>query len=96
MLRLVKDLGISIVRYPGGNYVSGYKWTDGIGPQEKRPRRLDLAWKSIETNEIGIDTGSDWAKKANTGVMSAVNLGTGLPQDAGYMLEYCNFPSGTY
>jgi alpha-N-arabinofuranosidase len=96
VLRLVRNLGVSIVRYPGGNFVSGYNWTDGIGPREKRPRRLDLAWKSIETNEIGIDEFVDWAKKANTRVMAAVNLGTGTPQDAGYMLEYCNYPVGTY
>lgn len=96
VLELVKDLQVSIVRYPGGNFVSGYNWTDGIGPVKDRPRRLELAWRSIETNEIGIDEFADWAKKANTQVMAAVNLGTGTPAEAGYMVEYCNHPSGTY
>ena len=96
VLKLVKELGASIVRYPGGNFVSGYNWTDGIGPQKDRPRRLDYAWLSVETNQIGIDEFVDWCKKADTQVMAAVNLGTGTPQDAGYMLEYCNYPSGTY
>lgn len=96
VLKLVKELGASIVRYPGGNFVSGYNWTDGIGPQKDRPRRLDYAWLSVETNQIGIDEFVDWCKKAETQVMAAVNLGTGTPQDAGYMLEYCNHPSGTY
>jgi hypothetical protein len=93
---LVKQLNVSIVRYPGGNFVSGYKWTDGIGPKENRPRRLDYAWSSIETNEVGIDEFVDWCKKADVKLMYAVNLGTGTPQDAGYIVEYCNFPSGTF
>jgi alpha-L-arabinofuranosidase len=55
VLELVRDLGVTIVRYPGGNFVSGYDWEDGIGPREDRPRRLDLAWRSIETNQVGTD-----------------------------------------
>lgn len=96
VLDLVRDLRVPIVRYPGGNFASGYKWTDGIGPRSERPRRLDLAWESIETNEIGIDEFVDWAKKAGAEVMAAVNLGTGTPYEAGNMIEYCNHPSGTY
>ena len=96
VMELVKGLKVPIVRYPGGNFVSGYNWVDGIGPRENRPRRLELAWSSIETNEIGIDEFADWAKKVNAEVMPAVNLGTGTPKEAGYMLEYCNHPSGTY
>lgn len=96
VLELVKQLNVPVVRYPGGNFVSGYKWTDGIGPKSERPRRLDYAWLSVEPNEIGIDEFVDWCKKAGTEVMAAVNLGTGTPQDAGYMIEYCNFPKGTY
>ena len=69
---------------------------DGIGPKENRPRRLDYAWQSIETNEVGIDEFVDWCKKAGVQAMAAVNLGTGTPQNAGYMIEYCNHPSGTY
>ncbi len=96
VLELVKELGVTIVRYPGGNFVSGYNWVDGIGPKGSRPRRLDLAWKSIETNEFGIDEFADWCKKAGAEIMAAVNLGTGTPQDAGNMLEYCNYPGGSY
>jgi len=96
VIELVKELKVSLVRYPGGNFVSGYNWTDGIGPVEKRPRRLDLAWRSIETNEIGIDEFIDWTRKTGTQAMVAVNLGTGTPQEAGYLVEYCNHPSGTY
>lgn len=92
----INELGVSHVRYPGGNFVSGYNWTDGIGPKENRPKRLDYAWKTIETNQFGIDEFVDWSKKAGTEVMAAVNMGTGTIQDAGYMVEYCNFPSGTY
>ncbi|HEY1405445.1 MAG TPA: alpha-N-arabinofuranosidase, partial [Spirochaetota bacterium] len=92
----VKSLGISMVRYPGGNFVSGYDWKDGIGPKEKRPRRLELAWRSVETNEFGIDEFADWSKATGVGVMGAVNLGTGSPKDAGELLEYCNHPGGTY
>lgn len=95
VLELVKQLRVPIIRYPGGNFVSGYQWTDGIGPVKSRPKRLDLAWNSIEPNEIGIDEFVDWCKKAGSQVMAAVNLGTGTPAEAGNMLEYCNHPSGT-
>lgn len=95
VMELIKELNVPMVRYPGGNFVSGYKWTDGIGPKEKRPRRLDYAWRSTETNEIGIDEFMDWANKSGIEPMIAVNLGTGTPQDAGYLVEYCNHPSGT-
>lgn len=96
VLELVKELKVPIIRYPGGNFVSGYNWTDGIGPVAERPKRLDLAWKSIETNEIGIDEFVDWCKKAGSQVMEAVNLGTGTPAEAGNLVEYCNHPAGTY
>jgi alpha-L-arabinofuranosidase len=96
VLELVRNLKISLTRYPGGNFVSGYRWTDGIGPRENRPRRLDYAWRSIETNQFGLDDFVRWSKKADTEIMAAVNLGTGTPQDAGDMIEYCNFPEGTY
>ena len=96
VLELVKELKVPIIRYPGGNFVSGYNWTDGIGPVAERPKRLDLAWKSIATNEIGIDEFVDWCHKAGSQVMEAVNLGTGTPAEAGYLVEYCNHSSGTY
>lgn len=96
VLDLVRDLDVSLVRYPGGNFLSGYNWTDGIGPRENRPRRLDLAWRTIESNLIGMDEFYDWSNKAGCGIMAAVNMGTGTPKEAGEMLEYCNFPGGTY
>ena len=95
VLELVKKLGVPIVRYPGGNFVSGYRWEDGTGDKAKRPRRAELAWNSIETNQVGIDEFQSWAKKADSQVMMAVNLGTGTPREAGDLVEYCNFPGGT-
>ena len=95
VLDLVKKLGVPIVRYPGGNFVSGYRWEDGTGDKSKRPRRAELAWNSIETNQVGIDEFQSWAKKADSQVMMAVNLGTGTPREAGDLVEYCNFPGGT-
>ncbi|MBP3909101.1 MAG: alpha-N-arabinofuranosidase [Turicibacter sp.] len=96
VIDMVKELDVKLVRYPGGNFLSGYNWLDGVGPKENRPVRLDLAWKSIEPNEVGIDEFVDWCKKSGTEIMGAVNMGTGTPQDAAYLVEYCNFPGGTY
>ena len=96
VLRLVKELGVPVVRYPGGNFVSGYCWEDGTGDKTKRPHRPDLAWAAIETNEVGIDEFQEWAKRADTEVMMAVNLGTRGPEEARSLVEYCNFPGGTY
>ncbi|MDR2953053.1 MAG: alpha-N-arabinofuranosidase [Treponema sp.] len=93
---LVRELNFGALRYPGGNFVSGYNWRDGIGPRGSRPKRLDYAWFSIEPNEIGIDEFCDYAKSVDSEVMYAVNMGTGTPQDAGYLVEYANFPGGTY
>jgi alpha-N-arabinofuranosidase len=93
---LVKEIDVPIVRYPGGNFVSGYNWEDGIGPVEQRPRRLELAWNSIETNEVGINEFAQWAKLVGTEVMLAVNLGTRGVDAARNLVEYCNHPSGTY
>ena len=95
VLALVRDLNVPIVRYPGGNFVSGYCWEDGVGPRENRPRRLDLAWQSIEPNEIGIDEFQEWAKRAGAEVMMAVNLGTRGVESARDLVEYCNFPGGS-
>ncbi len=95
VLALVKELGVPIVRYPGGNFVSGYRWQDGTGPRSLRPRRQELAWNSIETNEVGIDEFQEWARRAGSEVMMAVNLGTGTAAEARDLVEYCNFPGGT-
>ncbi len=95
VIELVKKLGVPIVRYPGGNFVSGYCWEDGIGDKSKRPKRMELAWNSLETNEVGLDEFQEWARRANTEVMMAVNLGTRGPADAQNLLEYCNADTDT-
>ncbi|MDR1768464.1 MAG: alpha-N-arabinofuranosidase [Propionibacteriaceae bacterium] len=96
VLEAVKDLGVTTVRYPGGNFVSGYRWEDGVGPLEQRPRRLDLAWHSTETNQFGVDEFMAWAKRAGVEPMMAVNLGTRGIQEALDLLEYCNVPGGSH
>ncbi|MDO5423663.1 MAG: alpha-N-arabinofuranosidase [Eubacteriales bacterium] len=95
VVELVRELGVPIVRYPGGNFVSNYFWEDGVGPVSERPKRLELAWRSLETNEVGLDEFAKWAKKAGTDVMMAVNLGTRGIADALNLLEYCNHPGGS-
>lgn len=96
VMKMVQDMEVPIVRYPGGNFVSGYHWEDGTGPKEKRPKKLELAWNSVETNEVGVDEFQEWAKRANTEVMMAVNLGTRGAQDAANLVEYCNSKTDTY
>ncbi|MCL2243489.1 MAG: alpha-N-arabinofuranosidase [Treponema sp.] len=93
---LVKELDVSVIRYPGGNFVSGYNWEDGTGPKELRPVRLDLAWATKESNSFGTNEFAAWTKKVNAEMMMAVNLGTRGPQEARNFVEYCNFPGGTY
>jgi alpha-L-arabinofuranosidase len=95
VLDLTREMGVSVVRYPGGNFVSGYDWRDGIGAPERRPHRLDRAWKAIETNQVGTDEFLRWARLADVEPMLAVNLGSGGLQDACDLLEYCNRPAGT-
>lgn len=96
VIELTKQLQVPIVRYPGGNFVSGYRWEDGIGPKEKRPKRPELAWFAIENNQLGTDEFCEWSRRAGTDVMMAVNLGTRGVEDAKNLLEYCNFPGRTY
>jgi len=93
---LVRELGVPIVRYPGGNFVSGYRWEDGIGPVESRPARLDLAWRSVESNHVGVGEFARWAATVGVEPMMAVNLGTRGIEAARDLVEYCNIPSGTY
>lgn len=93
---LVKELNVPLIRYPGGNFVSGYKWEDGIGEKEKRPKKLDLAWQSIEPNLVGLHEFAKWSKEVGTEVNMAVNLGTRGIEEAIECLEYANFPGGTY
>ncbi len=96
VIELVKQLDIPIIRYPGGNFVSGYNWEDGIGDKSKRPTRQELAWESIETNQVGIDEFQEWAKLVGADVMMAVNLGTRGPAEAHNCIEYCNADTDTY
>ncbi|MGP4014790.1 arabinosylfuranosidase ArfA [Saccharopolyspora sp. 5N708] len=95
VLELVRELGVTLVRYPGGNFVSGYRWEDGVGQVAERPRRLDPAWRSIETNEFGLNEFMRFTEVAGVEPMMALNLGTRGPQEARELLEYCNHPGGT-
>ncbi|MGH1524437.1 alpha-N-arabinofuranosidase [Leifsonia sp. L25] len=95
VIELVKELGVSTIRYPGGNFVSGFRWEDSVGPRESRPRRLDLAWHSTETNEVGLHEFSSWLDKVGSELMLAVNLGTRGTLEAIDLLEYTNIASGT-
>lgn len=95
VIELVKELGVSTIRYPGGNFVSGFRWEDSVGPRDRRPRRLDLAWHSTETNEVGLHEFSDWLEKVGSDLMLAVNLGTRGTLEALDLLEYANIPGGT-
>jgi alpha-L-arabinofuranosidase len=94
VLDLVREMGVTVVRYPGGNFVSGYRWEDGIGPVEQRPARLDTAWHSLETNQFGIAEFATWAGRAGVEMMCALNLGTRGVESALDLLEYCNHPGG--
>ena len=89
----VRALHVPKVRYPGGNFLSGYDWRDGIG--KDRPVRLDLAWGQLETNEVGLHEFCGWAEKVGAEVMMSVNMGTGTPKDAAQLVEYCNHEKGT-
>jgi alpha-N-arabinofuranosidase len=95
VLELVRELGPTIVRYPGGNFLSGYDWEDGIGPREERPIRLDLAWRSLEPNLVGTDEFLAWARLAGVEALLAVNLGTRGVDAARAMVEYVNRPAGS-
>jgi alpha-L-arabinofuranosidase len=95
VIDLVRELGVSTIRYPGGNFVSGFRWEDSVGPRAERPRRLDLAWHSTETNEVGLHEFSSWLEKVGSELMLAVNLGTRGVQEALDLLEYSNIRSGS-
>jgi alpha-N-arabinofuranosidase len=95
VLALAKELGATVIRYPGGNFVSSYRWEDGVGPVSERPTRLDLAWRSIEPNTFGLHEFLTWTELADVEPMLAVNLGTRGVQDAADLVEYCNHPGGT-
>ena len=91
----IRQMGVPIVRYPGGNFVSGYNWLDGVGPKESRPRVLDKAWNAINTNQFGTNEFMAWCKAAGTEPLMGLNLGTGTPEAAAALVEYCNLDQGT-
>ena len=92
---LTREAGVSLVRYPGGNFVSGYRWEDGVGPVQDRPARIDLAWRSVEPNTVGLNEFATWARSTGVEPMLVVNLGTRGVQEACDLLEYANHPGGT-
>lgn len=96
VLELTRALHLTMNRFPGGNFVSTYRWEDGIGPREKRPRRADPAWLSIETNAFGLNEFAQWSKLNGSDVMMTVNLATRGVLEAMDCVEYCNMDSGTY
>ena len=91
----IKELGVPVMRYPGGNFVSGYNWLDGVGPKKQRPAVLERAWNSLETNQFGTNEFIDWCKRVGTAPLLAFNLGTGTPEMAVAYVEYCNVDKGT-
>ena len=95
VLAALRELNFRSMRYPGGNFLSGYRWEDGVGPKEMRPRRRELAWQSTETNQFGTDEFLRFCNEIGTVPMLGVNMGTGSIQDAANLLEYCNAPTGT-
>jgi alpha-N-arabinofuranosidase len=95
VMKEVHDLGVPIVRYPGGNFVSGYHWLDGVGPKKDRPTVLDRAWNSLETNQFGTNEFITWARQVGTEPLFGLNFGTGSAEDAAALVEYCNVAGGT-
>jgi alpha-N-arabinofuranosidase len=91
----LREMRLSILRYPGGNMLSGYDWQDGVGPRDKRPRRRELAWQSIETNQFGTNEFIDFCRHMQIEPMLGLNFGTGTIADASALVEYCNAPAGT-
>jgi alpha-L-arabinofuranosidase len=95
VMKEIHDLGVPIIRWPGGNFVSGYHWLDGVGPKKNRPVVLDRAWNTIETNQFGTNEFITWARKVGTEPLFGLNFGTGTAEDAAALVEYCNVPKGT-
>src|SRR5262249_21375622 len=95
VLDLAREMGVTVVRYPGGNFVSGFRWEDSVGPVADRPRRLDLAWRAEESNEFGLHEFMAWIRELGAEPLMAVNLGTRGSAAATQLLEYANYPSGT-
>jgi alpha-N-arabinofuranosidase len=96
VLDAARALKVPILRWPGGNFVSGYHWTDGIGPREKRPRRIELAWRSEEPNQFGTDEFMEYCRELGTEPYLCINMGTGTMDEAQAWVEYCNGTGDTY
>ena len=94
-LEEIRKVNVPIIRYPGGNFVSGYNWLDGVGPKKDRPVVLDKAWNSLNSNQFGTDEFMAWCKLAGTKPLMGLNLGTGTPEQAAALVEYCNVEKGT-
>jgi len=95
-VQLIKELRIPVVRWPGGNFVSGYNWEDGIGPKEQRPARLDLAWHQVESNQMGTDEYVKLCGLIGAEDFICINAGSGTLDQARHWVEYCNYPAGTF
>ncbi|MBN2349101.1 MAG: alpha-N-arabinofuranosidase [Bacteroidales bacterium] len=95
-IEAAKELKLTNMRWPGGNYVAGYNWQDGIGPKDLRPARKELAWGTIDNNQVGTDEWIKLNKAIGTENVIAINMGTGTLDDARYWVEYCNSPKGSY
>ena len=95
VLAAIKEMAVPTIRYPGGNFVSGYNWLDGVGPKDQRPTVLERAWNSLETNQFGTNEFLEWCRLANTEPLMGFNLGTGSPEMAAALVEYCNVDQGT-
>ena len=96
VMEALRDQAYTLIRYPGGNFLSGYNWLDGVGPKSQRPRRRELAWQSVETNQFGTNEFMEFCRSINVAPMLGVNMGTGDIQSAGALVEYCNAPTGSY
>jgi alpha-N-arabinofuranosidase len=96
VLEAAKGLRMPLLRWPGGNFVSGYHWTDGIGPRGARPRRPDLAWNTVEPNHFGTDEFMTYCRELGTDPYLCLNMGTGTLDEALAWVEYCNGTGDTY
>jgi alpha-N-arabinofuranosidase len=96
VLEALRDQSYTVIRYPGGNFLSGYNWLDGVGPKAQRPRRRELAWQSVETNQFGTNEFIEFCAAIDAAPMLGVNMGTGDIQSASNLVEYCNVSHGTY
>jgi alpha-N-arabinofuranosidase len=95
VLEEIRKMRVPIIRYPGGNFVSGYNWLDGVGPKDQRPVVLDRAWNTLETNQFGTNEFLAWCREVGTEPLLGLNLGTGTPEMAAALVEYCNIEKGT-